>query len=121
MDSDEFEALVDQAMASLPPEIDEGLDNVAIIIQDWPSRQQMEDNDIRHRSELLGLYEGVPLTDRVGYGMVAPDKITIFQRPIEALRLGRAETIEEIRKTVLHEIAHHLGISDDHLHDLGYG
>ena len=121
MNIEEFEELVDRAMDSLPPQIDAGLDNVAIIIQDWPTHEQMEDNDIHDRRGLLGLYEGVPLTDRDGYGMVAPDKITIFQKPIEALRLGRRGTVEEIRKTVLHEVAHHLGFSDEELHELGYG
>ncbi len=120
MDAAEFEGLVDQALASLPPEIESGLDNVAIIIQDWPSREQMEDNDIGDRRNLLGLYEGIPLVDRVDYGMVAPDKITIFQKAIEALRLNPQETVEEIRKTVLHELAHHLGFSDAHLNELGY-
>ena len=121
MDIAEFEGLVEQALDSLPPEIEAGLDNVAIIIQDWPSPEQMEDNNLRSRRDLLGLYEGVPLVDRIGYDMVAPDKITIFQKAIEALRLGPQGTVEEIRKTVLHELAHHLGFSDDDLHELGYG
>ena len=121
MDAAEFESLIDRALDSLPPEIEAGLDNVAIIIQDWPSPQQMEENDIDDPRGLLGLYEGVPLVDRFNYGEMVPDRITIFQKPIEALRLPRDETIEEIRKTVLHELAHHLGFSDDHLHDLGYG
>ena len=121
MDAHVFEGLVERALDSLPPQIEAGLDNVAIIIQDWPSRQQMEDNEISDRAGLLGLYEGIPLVDRIGYDMVAPDKITIFQKPIEALRLPPEETVEEIRKTVLHELAHHLGFSEDHLHDLGYG
>ena len=121
MDTEQFEELVGQALDSLPPEIEAGLDNVAIIIQDWPSREQMEDNGIRDRYGLLGLYEGIALPDRGGgYNMVAPDKITIFQKPLEALRLGSAETVEEIRKTVLHELAHHLGFSDDDLHEIGY-
>ena len=121
MDITEFEGLVEQALASLPPGIEAGLDNVAIIIQDWPSPEQMEDNNLHSRRDLLGLYEGVPLVDRTDYGMVAPDKITIFQKAIESLRLGPQGTVEEIRKTVLHELAHHLGFSDDDLHDLGYG
>ena len=122
MDAEQFEALVEQALDSLPPEIDAALDNLVIIIQDWPSREQMRDNDIRNRYGILGLYEGVALPDRgVGYNMVAPDKITIFQRPLEALGLPPRETVEEIRKTVLHEVAHHLGFSDDDLHELGYG
>ena len=122
MDSDDFEELVGQALDSLPPQIEAGLDNLAIIIQDWPTRRQMDENGIRDRYGLLGLYEGIALTDRgEGYNMVAPDKITIFQKPLEALRLSPRETVEEIRKTVLHEVAHHLGFSEDDLHELGYG
>ncbi len=121
MDAEQFEDLVGQALDSLPPEIEAGLDNLAIVIQDWPSPEQMDDNGIRDRYGLLGLYEGVALTDRgEGYNMVAPDKITIFQKPLEALRLTPEETVEEIRKTVLHELAHHLGFSEDDLHKLGY-
>ena len=70
MDIAEFEGLVEQALASLPPEIEAGLDNVAIIIQDWPSPEQMEDNNLHSRRDLLGLYEGIPLVDRTDYGMV---------------------------------------------------
>ena len=68
---------------------------------------------------LLGLYEGIPLTGRENYGFVLPDKITIFQRPIEKLAETRDEAIIEIRNTVVHEVAHHFGIDDESLHMMG--
>jgi predicted Zn-dependent protease with MMP-like domain len=116
----EFERLVQDALDSLPPEIAERLDNVAIVVQDWPDEEQLDEGEADGPYGLLGLYQGVPLVDRFDYGMVLPDKITLFQRPIEALGLGRRETIAEVRKTVLHELAHHLGFSDEDLTRMGY-
>ena len=123
----EFERLVATALESLPPEIDEQLDNVAVVVEDWPDEEQLAtggDDPHGHGPHgLLGLYQGTPLIDREGYGMggVLPDKISIFQRPIEALGLGRGGTVEEIRKTVLHELGHHMGFSEGDLERLGYG
>ena len=122
----EFERLVVRAVRSVPPEIEQQLDNVAIVIEDWPDAEQMTiggDNPNSHGPHgLLGLYQGIPLTDRDGYGAGGslPDKISIFQRPIEALGLSREATIEEIRKTVLHELGHHMGFSERDLEHLGY-
>ena len=109
------------AVMSLPPEVADHLDNVVIVVEDWPDRDQLSMRDGNDRYSLLGLYQGVPLTEREGYGMVLPDRISIFRRPIEALSLNREGMIEEIRKTVLHEIAHHFGFSDDELERIGYG
>jgi predicted Zn-dependent protease with MMP-like domain len=120
----EFERLVVKAVRSLPPEIEDRLDNVAIVIEDWPSEDKIPrgGDDSNGKYGLLGLYEGIPLTDRDGYGMggTLPDKISIFQRPMEALGLSREETVEEIRKTVLHELGHHMGFSEKDLDRLGY-
>jgi predicted Zn-dependent protease with MMP-like domain len=114
-----FEELVDQAVASLPAEFAERLDNVAITIEDYPSRRQRSGSRLGPRSTLLGLYEGVPLTARgTDYGMVLPDRITIFQKPIESICRNDAEVVEEVRKVVLHEIAHHFGIGDARLDEL---
>lgn len=122
----EFERLVVRAVRSVPPEIEQQLDNVAIVIEDWPDEEQItiggDDPHSHGPYGLLGLYQGIPLTDREGYGMGGslPDKISIFQRPIEALGLSREATIEEIRKTVLHELGHHIGFFERDLEHLGY-
>ncbi len=119
MDRETFESLVDKALDSLPPEFAERLDNVAIMVDDYPSRQQRSTSHLEPNSTLLGLYEGIPLTERDhGYGMVLPDRITIFQKPIESICRTDEEVVKEVRKVVLHEIAHHFGISDARLDEL---
>ena len=118
---DEFEALVIDAIGELPQELLARLDNVAIVVQEWPNRDQMDEAELEHRGELLGLYEGIPLTDREGYNLVLPDKITIFQGPVEAMCHTREEMAREIRVTVAHEIAHHFGIDDERLEEMGLG
>jgi predicted Zn-dependent protease with MMP-like domain len=115
-----FEQLVDEAIESLPDDFKERLDNVAIVVEDLPSPGEARRLG-RRGGRLLGLYQGQPLTRRDSrYGMVFPDKITIFQGNVEAISRSEAEIREEVRKTVLHEIAHHFGIDDRRLHDLGY-
>jgi predicted Zn-dependent protease with MMP-like domain len=117
-----FETLVDEALESIPAELWNAIDNVAIMVQEWPSNQQMNNAGIGAGNLLLGLYEGVPLTSRTGgYGLVPPDKITIFRRPIlQVCPPGDEDAIRgQVKRTVLHEIAHHFGISDQRLRDLG--
>lgn len=108
-----FEALVAEALDGLPPELASRMDNVAVFVRD------------RHRSGLglLGLYEGIPLTSRdAGYtGMVLPDRITIFREAICAHCRTEDEVVHQVRVTVVHEVAHHFGISDARLHELGWG
>lgn len=120
MNSERFESLVYQAVESLPGEFRDRLENIDVIVADRPTHRQLATlgNDRNHT--LLGLYEGVPLTRRsYGYGMVIPDKITIFQEPIEAMCKSDSKIIAEVRRVVLHEIAHHFGIDDDRLKELG--
>ena len=120
MDSQRFEQLVIQAIESLPDELRDRMENIDIVIADRPSPHQLEYSDREKGELLLGLYEGVPLTDRSGfYGMVAPDKITIFQQAIESVCRSDTEIVGEIRRVVLHEIAHHFGIDDNRLEELG--
>jgi predicted Zn-dependent protease with MMP-like domain len=110
-----FERLVIKALDSLPEPILDHLDNVDVVIEDWPSADQLEETD-GDGDTLLGLYEGVPHIDRTsGYGMVAPDKITIFRGPILQEAQSEDEVEEVVRDTVIHEIAHHFGISDERL------
>jgi predicted Zn-dependent protease with MMP-like domain len=118
---DEFEALVIDAIGKLPQELLARLDNVAIVVERWPSRTQMAEAKLEHRGELLGLYEGIPLTDREGYNLVLPDKITVFQGAVEAMCHTREDMAREVRVTVAHEIAHHFGIDDERLEEMGLG
>ena len=106
-----FEELVADALGEIPEDLWKMVDNVAVVV-----REGIEG------SSLLGLYDGIPLTERdAGYsGMVMPDRISIFRRPILAMCADEAEVVEQIRVTVIHEFAHHFGIDDVRLHELGW-
>ena len=122
MDSSRFEELVTKAIESLPEEFRERMENVDIIIMDKPTPGQARSLRGRPGEILLGLYEGVPLTQRGDhYDIVMPDKISIFQKNIERVCRNDDEIVTEVRKVVIHEIAHHFGISDARLDELGWG
>lgn len=111
VDREEFEELVAAALDDLPAEIAALMDNVAIFVEDEPP----------HGENLLGLYEGVPLTERsAAYVLATPDRITIFRLPVLASCDSAEEVEQQVKITVVHEIAHHFGIDDPRLHDLGY-
>jgi len=119
MERQEFEALVIRAIEALPPEFRSKLENVDIAVEDWPSPQQLSQLRLRSKAQLLGLYEGVPQTRRDrGYNLVLPDRITIFQKPIELKCRSSQEIEEEIGSVVRHEIAHHFGIGDATLYKI---
>ncbi len=121
MTEEEFQTLVAEALANLPSEVLEKMDNVAVTVAFWPSRTQLARAGVKSPHMLLGLYEGVPLTRRgLHYGMVPPDRITLFQGPIEATCHAPAAIREQVRRTVIHEIAHHFGIDEARIRDLGY-
>ncbi len=114
-----FETLVARVVEDLPEEFHSRLQNIDIVVEDRPSRSQLRITGLGHGETLLGLYEGVPQTERGHYyGLVPPDKITIFQKPIEASYRHDAEIIAEIQRVVKHEIAHHFGISDAKLNQI---
>lgn len=116
MDKEKFERLVSRAIDDLPEEFLSRLENVDIVVADNPSRRQLREAELGNNETLLGLYEGVPQTERgTHYGLVLPDKITIFQQPIEATCHRDAEITAEIQRVVKHEIAHHFGSSDARL------
>lgn len=120
MDRHAFERLVVEAMNTLPEGFRARLDNVEVVVEDWPDRETMRQAGVRHPAQLLGFYHGIPQTKRThGYNLVLPDKISIYQRPIEM----RARTLEEMRMTIhrvlRHEIAHHFGSDDDRLREIG--
>jgi predicted Zn-dependent protease with MMP-like domain len=107
----EFEQVVDRVLEELPQWVIDKIDNLTVVVEEHPSEEL---------GDVLGVYEGVALSDRGDYFGVMPDTIVVFRRPHLDLRLERAELEAEIRKTVLHEIAHHLGIDDDRLIELGW-
>lgn len=120
MERQAFEDLVSMAILALPEEFLERLDNIDIIVSDAPTLMQLRKGGAGNSGTLLGLYEGVPQTKRTsGYSMVMPDKITIFQRSIEAQCHTEEDIVAEIEHVVKHEIAHHFGISDSRLRYLG--
>ena len=112
MDRDRFEKLVWQGIEEIPKRFLEKLDNVDIIIEDEPTEEQMRKLNLRKEVKLFGLYEGVPQTKRGHYAWVLPDKITIFQKPIESVYPTDEEIKKQVKKTVWHEIAHHFGMDE---------
>ena len=106
-----FEDLVATALDQIPPELGQYMDNVAVFVEDHPP------------GNLLGRYEGIPLTERNNHygGMVMPDRITIYRIPICRMSRTEADVIDQVRVTVVHEVAHHFGISDPRLDELGWG
>ncbi len=120
METQQFEQLVARAIENLPEEIGESLENIDVVVADEPTPEQLRHQGLKKNETLLGLYEGVPLTERTyGYSGVMPDKITIFQKPIEAKCRNDNQIVTEIGRIVRHEIAHHFGIDDDRLHEIG--
>ncbi|HET8568311.1 MAG TPA: metallopeptidase family protein [Candidatus Limnocylindria bacterium] len=112
-----FARLVRHALDGLPPEFQRRMRNVEIVVLDEPEPDQREEDG----GELLGLYEGTPLTERGLEEPWIPDRICIFRRPIERMTASPREQERIVRDTVVHEIAHHFGIGDDRLHELGLG
>ena len=112
LDRAEFEALVDQALDEIPAEIASQVHNVVVLVEDEPPADE---------PDLLGVYEGVSLTERTADHTGLPDRITVFRGPLLEMCETPEELVREVRITVVHEIAHHFGIDDDRLHELGYG
>lgn len=112
VDMERFEDLVGQALDTIPDELADHMENVAVFVEDV--------GESRH---LLGLYEGIPLTDRTPLtygGMVMPDRITIYRKPILRIAGSEEEVVRQVRITVIHEVGHHFGIDDERLHELGW-
>ena len=108
----DFEDLVAQALDQIPQQLAKLVDNVVIEVEDWPPPGQ----------NLLGLYTGIPLTERGNwYAGTMPDRITVYRMPILRICHSPEQVVQEVHITVVHEIAHHFGIDDDRLHELGYG
>jgi len=114
---DRFARLVDDAVATLPRDFLPYLTDVQITVAEVPPPDPVGAGD----EILLGLYEGVPRTERDGHPPLLPDRITLFRRPLEARARNRRDLADLVRHTVLHEVAHHFGIDDDRLDELGWG
>ncbi|MCI3225453.1 metallopeptidase family protein [Streptomyces sp. NP-1717] len=122
MTREEFEELVAEALDRVPPELMRLMDNVAVFVEDEPDPAAAKESGEEFDPDLLGLYEGTPLTDRgEWYAGVLPDRITIYRGPTLRMCETREDVVAETEITVVHEIAHHFGIDDERLHELGYG
>ncbi|MDL1896102.1 metallopeptidase family protein [Anaerolineae bacterium CFX7] len=119
----EFYDVIDETMERLPQEFQAFLSdeaNFAIEVEEYPDWQTMQLAGVTHPNQLLGFYHGIPRTERTsGYNMVLPDKISLYRQPLMRHYRTRASLTEGIRHTLLHEIAHHFGISDERLRELG--
>lgn len=119
MDASEFAEIVMEVLEDLPEEFRRHMENVEIEIRDWPGRKEREQARVPPGQTLFGLYQGIPLIERgQGYNLVLPDRIILFRGPIMRAGGSRAGVRRQIRRTLLHEIAHHFGISDDRLREL---
>jgi predicted Zn-dependent protease with MMP-like domain len=113
-----FEELVADALDELPPELADALDNVVVVVEEWPTAEQLG----ARTGTLLGLYQGVPLTRRgpISYAGAVPDRIFVFRGPLCALARDEADLVAQVRVTVLHEIGHYFGLDDARLRELGW-
>jgi predicted Zn-dependent protease with MMP-like domain len=121
MTDEEFSALVDEALSDLPAEIRQRLDNVAVVTAVWPSGEEMRLAGVDQPWQLFGLYEGVPLPRRgTHYNLVAPDRIVIYQGPLQRAFASTTDMRHQVRRTVVHEVAHHFGLTERRIRELGY-
>lgn len=119
MTREEFENIVSEGFNDLPQTIRQKMDNVALVIEDYPSSAQMQKGGTKRGMLLLGFYEGVPRTKRgAGYNLVLPDKITIFQKTIEMVARSEEQIKSVVKETVWHEIAHHFGFDEESVRKL---
>jgi predicted Zn-dependent protease with MMP-like domain len=114
-----FAALVEHALAGIPEPFQAALDEVAVVVEDEPSPSQRRDNELSPDETLYGLYEGVPKTAWASDWQAVPNKISLFRLALEEDFPDPEDLADEVRHTVIHELAHHLGIDDERLHELG--
>ena len=116
----QFERMVADALDEIPPDLGREMENVAVVVEEWPTPGQLA--SVGTRGTLLGLYEGVPITRRgpMSYTGVAPDRITIFRGPLTRIALDDDDLACRVRVTVLHEVGHYFGMTDDRLREMGW-
>jgi len=120
MENIDFDRIVTEALEALPQVFQDRMANVEIVVEEWPDRETMRLTGTRHPAELLGFYHGIPLTERSqGYTLVLPDKISIYRQPIERMCRTPEAIRAQVRRTVMHELAHHFGLDDDRLREIG--
>lgn len=118
VDRERFEQLVDEALDGLPPEFAERLDNISLIVADQATPEQLAKVSVKNPNNLLGLYEGIPLTDRPrAYAGALPDLISIFRLPIQAMSRTDDDIRNQVRNTVMHELGHYFGMSEEQLRE----
>lgn len=120
MENIDFDRYIEEALHELPPYFRDQIENLAIVVEDWPDRVTLRLAGVRHPAELLGFYHGVPLTKRTSnYMLVAPDKISIYRQPI-LMQCRMPDEVRALTQRVLrHEVAHYFGIDDDRLRTIG--
>jgi predicted Zn-dependent protease with MMP-like domain len=119
MTRDRFRELVDEALQSIPDRFRDAMQNIAIVVEDEPTSQQLREVDLEPPETLLGLYQGTPLTERSwAHGNALPDKITLFQGPIEESSEDEDDTVIAIGETLIHEIGHYFGLSEEEIEEI---
>jgi predicted Zn-dependent protease with MMP-like domain len=119
MTRDEFRALVDEALGTIPQKFRDALTNIAIVIEDEPTPEQLREVEIEPPDTLLGLYQGTPLTERQwAHGNALPDKVTLFQFPIEDASEDEDDVVVAIGETLIHEIGHYFGLSEEEIEEI---
>jgi predicted Zn-dependent protease with MMP-like domain len=114
-----FERLVTEALGEIPRRFREAITNVAVVVEDEPSPELLEEMEIEPPDTLFGLYQGTPLTEREwSYGNALPDRITIFQRPIEEACEDEGQIVDEVAQTVIHEFGHYFGLSEEEIEEI---
>jgi predicted Zn-dependent protease with MMP-like domain len=115
----QFRQLVDEALESIPDRFRKAMQNIAIVIEDEPTAEQLEEVEIEPPDTLLGLYQGIPLTERQwAHGNTLPDKITLFQGPIEDVSEDEDDLVVAIGETLIHEIGHYFGLSEEEIEEI---
>ncbi len=113
--------LAQRCYADLPSQLHQYLDNLDVVVEDCPDAEALDGGELDSPDELLGLFSGVPRVERGGDLPFLPDKITLFQKPIESICSSEEDIAREVRKTLLHEVGHYLGMEEGDLERLGYG